>query len=98
MQFCRPAACKFDTDVSEPLASISVYRHAMIFDYNRSPIKTGAGSAFFLHESAGTPTAGCVAVNGAALTRVMRWLRPGAAPVISIAVGSKAYEPISSTA
>jgi hypothetical protein len=98
MQFCRPAACKFDTGVSEPLASISVYRHAMVFDYNRSPIRTGAGSAFFLHESAGAPTAGCVAINGAALTRVMRWLRPGAAPVISIAVGSKAYAPLAPTA
>ena len=98
MQFCRPSACQFDTNVSEPLASISVYRHAMVIDYNRSPITSGAGSGFFLHESAGVATAGCVAINGDALTRVMRWLRPGAAPVISIAVGSKAYAPISSIA
>jgi len=98
MQFCRPSTCSFDTSVSEPLASIAVYRHAMVFDYNRSPIKSGAGSAFFLHESAGAPTEGCVAINGDALERVMRWLRPGATPVISIAVGARAYAPISSTA
>ena len=98
MQFCRPRACQFDTSVSEPLASISVYRHAMVINYNRNPIRSGAGSAFFLHESAGAPTAGCVAINGDALTRIMKWLRPGAAPVISIAVGSRAYAPISSTA
>ncbi|MSW87079.1 MAG: hypothetical protein F2826_10245, partial [Actinobacteria bacterium] len=98
MQFCRRSACTFDTDVSEPLASISLYRHAMVINYNRNPIKSGAGSAFFLHESAGAPTAGCVAINGVTLTRVMHWLRPGAAPVISIAVGSKAYAPLASTA
>ena len=94
MQFCRPSACTFETGVSERLASIPVYRHAMVINYNRNPIRSGAGSAFFLHESAGEPTAGCVAINGNALTRIMKWLRPGAAPVISIAVGSKAYAPV----
>lgn len=95
MQFCRRAACTFDTGASEQLASISVYRHAMVIDYNRRPVVPGAGSAFFLHESAGEPTAGCVAISGDALTRVMKWLRPTAHPVISIGIGQRAYAPVS---
>ena len=94
LQFCRPAACTFDTAAAEPLASISVYRHALVIDYNRSPVVSGAGSAFFQHESGGEPTAGCVAIEGDALTRIMRWLRPAAQPVISIGVGARAYRPL----
>lgn len=98
MQFCKPAACAFDTESSERLASIAVYRHAMVIDYNRWPARSGSGSAFFLHESAGAPTAGCVAINADVLSRVMRWLRPGAHPIISIGVGSTAYRPVGTSA
>jgi L,D-peptidoglycan transpeptidase YkuD (ErfK/YbiS/YcfS/YnhG family) len=38
----------------------------------------GAGSAFFLHVTNGSATAGCVAIAGGTLTAIMRWLRPGA--------------------
>lgn len=57
-----------------------------MIDYNRNPVVPGAGSAFFLHVSAGRPTAGCVAIPGADLDAVMRWLDPAARPVITIGV------------
>lgn len=67
-----------------------VYSHAVVIDYNRFPVRAGAGSAFFLHVTNGQPTAGCVAVAAGTLTAIMRWLTPAAHPVISIGVGSAA--------
>lgn len=76
---------------SENLYSIgAVYAHAVVIDYNRFPVVTGAGSAFFLHVTNGRPTAGCVALSAAALNTVMRWLTPASHPVISIGVGAQA--------
>jgi L,D-peptidoglycan transpeptidase YkuD (ErfK/YbiS/YcfS/YnhG family) len=69
----------------------TAYRHATLIDYNNPPI-LGKGSAFFLHSSTGTATAGCVSLPDAEITTLQRWLRPGA--VISIGVGWHAYEPI----
>jgi uncharacterized protein with LGFP repeats len=46
----------------------------------------GAGSGIFLHVSNGTPTAGCVSMDRAALTDLLRWLRPAAQPSIMIDV------------
>ena len=44
------------------------YSHAVVIDYNRFPVRAGAGSAFFLHVTNGQPTAGCVAVAAAPST------------------------------
>jgi L,D-peptidoglycan transpeptidase YkuD (ErfK/YbiS/YcfS/YnhG family) len=63
-----------------------VYDHALVIDYNRWPAVPGAGSAFFLHVANGAPTAGCVAVDDADLTAIMRWLDPAARPLIAIGV------------
>jgi L,D-peptidoglycan transpeptidase YkuD (ErfK/YbiS/YcfS/YnhG family) len=68
----------------------AVYAHAVVIDYNRFPVRAGAGSGFFLHVTNGHPTAGCVAIAAASLNSVMRWLNPAAHPVISIGVGSQA--------
>ena len=68
----------------------AVYAHAVVIDYNRFPVRAGAGSAFFLHVTNGRPTAGCVAIAASSLNYVMRWLNPAAHPVISIGVGSQA--------
>jgi hypothetical protein len=68
----------------------AVYAHAVVIDYNRFPVRAGAGSAFFLHVTNGRPTAGCVAIASSSLDYVMRWLNPAAHPVISIGVGSQA--------
>lgn len=92
-QRCRPGAdCGFSQAASEQLGAISVYSHAVVIDYNRDPVRTGRGSAFFLHVTDGRPTAGCVAIDSRALVRVMRWLKPQAEPVISIGVGDAAFE------
>jgi L,D-peptidoglycan transpeptidase YkuD (ErfK/YbiS/YcfS/YnhG family) len=73
----------------------AVYSHAVVIDYNRFPVRAGAGSGFFLHVTNGHPTAGCVAIAASSLDYVMRWLNPAAHPVISIGVGSQATSIIS---
>ncbi|MGH8862078.1 MAG: L,D-transpeptidase family protein [Jatrophihabitantaceae bacterium] len=60
------------------------YDYAVVIDYNRNPVRQGAGSAFFLHVSVGAPTQGCVAIDRDQLVRIMRWLRPNANPRILI--------------
>jgi L,D-peptidoglycan transpeptidase YkuD (ErfK/YbiS/YcfS/YnhG family) len=84
---CAPSTCPFDEAVSENLyATGSVYDHAVVIDYNRGGTP-GAGSGFFLHITNGAPTAGCVAIAAGSLVTLMRWLDPGARPLISIGVG-----------
>jgi L,D-peptidoglycan transpeptidase YkuD (ErfK/YbiS/YcfS/YnhG family) len=81
---CAPGTCDFDESVSEDLAAAgAVYDHAVVIDYNRAGVP-GAGSAFFLHISNGAPTAGCVAVDRSTMQALLRWLDPGASPVIAI--------------
>ena len=62
----------------------------MVIDYNtpNAPggVRQGAGSAFFLHVTDGTPTAGCVAIPQSNLVTIMQWLTPGAHPRILIGV------------
>jgi L,D-peptidoglycan transpeptidase YkuD (ErfK/YbiS/YcfS/YnhG family) len=85
---CAPRRCGFDESAGENLASEGwVYDHALVIDYNRRPAVPGAGSAFFLHVTNGAPTAGCVAIDDASLTAIMRWLDPAARPLIAIGVG-----------
>ena len=65
------------------------YDYAVVIDYNTpnaGPVRQGAGSAFFLHVTDGTPTAGCVAIPMANLVPIMRWLTPSAHPRILIGV------------
>jgi L,D-peptidoglycan transpeptidase YkuD (ErfK/YbiS/YcfS/YnhG family) len=84
---CAPSTCPFDESVSENLyATGPVYDQAVVIDYNRGGTP-GAGSGFFLHITNGAPTAGCVAIDAGSLVAVMRWLDPGARPLISIGVG-----------
>lgn len=84
---CAPGTCDFDESASENLlAAGAVYDHAVVIDYNRGGTP-GAGSAFFLHVTNGAPTAGCVAVDAGSLVTMLRWLDPGARPVIAIGVG-----------
>jgi L,D-peptidoglycan transpeptidase YkuD (ErfK/YbiS/YcfS/YnhG family) len=85
---CAPGSCSFDERDGENLyAAGSVYDNAVVIDYNRTPVVRGAGSAFFLHIGNGRATAGCVSIGKGTLQQVMRWLKPSAAPVISIGVG-----------
>ncbi|MFE3057037.1 L,D-transpeptidase [Nocardia sp. NPDC059239] len=91
---CAPGTCPFDESAGEDLGTAGpAYDHAVVIDYNRSPVVPGAGSAYFLHVGDGTPTAGCVALPGADLDRVMRWLDPTQGPVIDIEVRDRAANP-----
>lgn len=84
---CAPGTCDFDERAGENLyAQGAVYDQAVVIDYNREG-RRGAGSAFFLHIGNGRATAGCVAIDRYALEKLMRWLQPGAEPVIAIGVG-----------
>jgi L,D-peptidoglycan transpeptidase YkuD (ErfK/YbiS/YcfS/YnhG family) len=84
---CAAGTCPFDESASENLlAAGAVYDSAVVIDYNRGGTP-GAGSAFFLHVTNGAPTAGCVAVDRAALRSLLQWLDPAAAPRIAIGVG-----------
>ncbi len=65
------------------------YNYAVVIDYNTpnaGPVRAGGGSAFFLHVTDGTATAGCVAIPQANLVPIMQWLTPAAAPRILIGV------------
>jgi L,D-peptidoglycan transpeptidase YkuD (ErfK/YbiS/YcfS/YnhG family) len=70
---------------------VPYYDYAVVIDYNTrnspSGVRQGAGSAFFLHVSAGRPTQGCVAIDRTQLVRIMQWLRPDAQPRILIGTG-----------
>jgi L,D-peptidoglycan transpeptidase YkuD (ErfK/YbiS/YcfS/YnhG family) len=65
----------------------SVYDYVVNMNYNTARVP-GAGSAFFLHVSDGTPTAGCVSVSRSVMVALLRWLDPARRPYISIKVGS----------
>jgi L,D-peptidoglycan transpeptidase YkuD (ErfK/YbiS/YcfS/YnhG family) len=75
---------------NEQLYATSLYDYAVVIDYNTRNSPTGvvpqAGSAFFLHVTDGTPTAGCVAIPMSNLVTIMRWLTPAAHPRILIGV------------
>ena len=72
---------------SEALWRISPqYRYFAAIEYNARPVVRGRGSAMFLHVSTGHATNGCVSLPEARLVRLLRWLRPSAAPVIHLGI------------
>ena len=84
--------CAFDTGASSPnehlYDEIPYYNYAVVIDYNTGPrVVQGAGSAFFLHVTAGSSTQGCVAIPVGDLVPLMRWLNPVDNPRIVIGVG-----------
>lgn len=84
---CDPGTCPFNEAAGEDLGEVDpVYDHAVVIDYNRTPVVPGAGSAFFLHIANGRPTAGCVAIPADDLKAVMAWLDPAKHPVTDIGV------------
>jgi L,D-peptidoglycan transpeptidase YkuD (ErfK/YbiS/YcfS/YnhG family) len=81
------SSCPFNTGAGENLyAAGFVYTYAVVIDYNRFPVTRGAGSAFFLHVTNGSATAGCVSISETTLVSLMRWLGPAAHPRILIGV------------
>lgn len=100
----NPASARYNRMVRSPVSPGGdsenlyyaglAYAHAVVINYNMSPVVKGAGSGFFLHVSFGAPTEGCVAIPESDLDRVMRWLNPARHPVISIGVGRRALAPV----
>ena len=61
-----------------------VYPFLAVIEYNTRPVVPGGGSGIFLHAQTGGPTIGCISLRKDQLRNVLRWLRPGDAPVIAI--------------
>jgi L,D-peptidoglycan transpeptidase YkuD (ErfK/YbiS/YcfS/YnhG family) len=60
------------------------YQYAVVIDYNRHPVRQGAGSAFFVHVTVGAPTQGCISIARERMVQLLRWLKPSAHPRILI--------------
>jgi L,D-peptidoglycan transpeptidase YkuD (ErfK/YbiS/YcfS/YnhG family) len=60
------------------------YAHFAVVDYNTHPAVPGRGSAIFIHVDLGRPTTGCVSLPVGDLVELLRFLRPGDAPEVSI--------------
>jgi L,D-peptidoglycan transpeptidase YkuD (ErfK/YbiS/YcfS/YnhG family) len=76
-QWCVPGTCRFNEAAGENLGRAGkVYDYAVVMGVNAAR-RPGGGSAFFLHVTNGSATAGCVAIAAASLIALMRWLRPG---------------------
>lgn len=67
----------------EPLHQVPAYDYAAVIAYNTGRVP-GLGSAIFLHVGTGTSTAGCVSLPQARLIKILRWLKPGDQPHITI--------------
>jgi L,D-peptidoglycan transpeptidase YkuD (ErfK/YbiS/YcfS/YnhG family) len=63
------------------------YHHFAVVGYNLPVAVPGAGSAFFLHEDQGGPTAGCVSLAHDDLVTLLTWLDPAESP--HVAMGPK---------
>jgi L,D-peptidoglycan transpeptidase YkuD (ErfK/YbiS/YcfS/YnhG family) len=74
----------FRTTSEDMSRSPTAYRHLAVIAYNTNPVVSGRGSGIFLHVSTGRPTLGCVSLPLPQLLRTLRWLRPGANPLIAI--------------
>ena len=83
-QNCAKSACPFNTSVSEHIYyEVPYYNYAVVMDVNRWPAVPGVGSAFFLHVTDHTPTAGCVAVEQSQVIAILKWLDPAQHPRIA---------------
>jgi L,D-peptidoglycan transpeptidase YkuD (ErfK/YbiS/YcfS/YnhG family) len=77
-QRCTPGRCGFRESAGENLGRAgTAYNYAAVMGVNLKRVP-GAGSAFFLHVSTGTATAGCVAIPQVNVISVLKWLKPGA--------------------
>ena len=61
-----------------------LYRYGLLVDHNAPDTKPGAGSCIFFHlwRRPGAPTAGCTAMNEAAMLAVLAWLDAAKQPVV----------------
>lgn len=81
--YCEASKCPFNTDKAENLGQAGpVYDYAVVMNYNRWPAVPGKGSAFFIHVTSGSATAGCVAGPRDSIVQLLRWLDPHQRPVV----------------
>jgi L,D-peptidoglycan transpeptidase YkuD (ErfK/YbiS/YcfS/YnhG family) len=61
-----------------------LYRYVITVGHNLNPPEKGAGSCIFLHIWRGPDsfTAGCTAMSGESITRLLAWLDPSRRPVL----------------
>jgi L,D-peptidoglycan transpeptidase YkuD (ErfK/YbiS/YcfS/YnhG family) len=85
---CAPGSCGFDEAAGENLGRAGAsYDYAVVIGYNTAPVRSGAGSAFFVHVDAGARSQGCVEVPRASELALLRWLDPAQRPRITIGLG-----------
>ena len=79
----RTRVPRVDWASSEKMRSISLYRLGVMVGYNRPP-RSGRGSCIFLHVWDGprSVTAGCTAMDEAALRAVVQWMEPARRPTL----------------
>ncbi|MGH9122953.1 MAG: L,D-transpeptidase family protein [Acidimicrobiales bacterium] len=66
----------------------TAYQSFAVVEYNVDPAIPGKGSAIFIHDDVGGPTAGCISLPASELDTLLRWLDPGEAPHIAIGVAT----------
>ena len=74
----------FRTTTPDMSKSPRAYPYLAVVEFNMHPVVPGRGSGIFLHAQTGGPTNGCISLRKRDLVRVLRWLRPNAAPRIAI--------------
>ena len=72
----RNKVLKVDWNSSEKMRDIGVYKLGMVVNYNVAKTVPGNGSCIFLHiwKGPGRGTAGCTAMNEAALEELVKWI------------------------
>lgn len=75
---------RVDWSSSERMWSEPLYAWGIVVEHNAPDVTAGAGSCIFLHvwKGAGGGTAGCTAMDGQHLTRIIRWLQPASRPLL----------------
>ncbi|MDR1662254.1 MAG: L,D-transpeptidase family protein [Azoarcus sp.] len=83
-QWARTGYPDADWRSAERLAKYGqAYKYAIAVNYNVSPIVPGKGSAIFLHTAVGKPTAGCVAVQEAAMIFFLGFIKENSKIVLA---------------
>ena len=64
--------------------NISLYKYAVVIEYNMNPVIAGKGSAIFLHiwKNSSSGTSGCTAVSENNMIKILKWLDPASNPII----------------
>jgi D-alanyl-D-alanine dipeptidase len=89
----RTAVPRVDWTSAEHMRAIGQYRIGVIVGYNATPPVKGRGSCIFLHIWAGpaSTTAGCTALDAAALADIVQWLDRSRSPML-VQLPEREYE------